>query len=103
VSSYWSLSFWFSHQNPIWIPLLPHACYMLCPSHPLDLVILIIHVLGELYKLWSSSICSFMNNTYTHIINHKPYFVIDINIRLWGIPHKINQHKLKEEVRFYIY
>jgi hypothetical protein len=29
-----SLSFWFSHQNPICILLLPHAWYMPCPSHP---------------------------------------------------------------------
>jgi hypothetical protein len=28
------LSFWLSHQYPICIPLLPHSCYMPCPSHP---------------------------------------------------------------------
>jgi hypothetical protein len=33
-SSKWSLSFWLSHQNPIYIPLLPHSCYMPHPSHP---------------------------------------------------------------------
>jgi hypothetical protein len=33
-SSYWSLSFWLSHQNPLCIPLLPHSCYIPCPSHP---------------------------------------------------------------------
>jgi hypothetical protein len=27
-SSKWSLSFWLSHQNPVQIPLLSHACYM---------------------------------------------------------------------------
>jgi hypothetical protein len=27
-------SFWLSHQNPICIPLLSHAAYMPCPSHP---------------------------------------------------------------------
>jgi hypothetical protein len=31
--SYWSLFFWISHQYPICIPLLPHSCYMPCPSH----------------------------------------------------------------------
>jgi hypothetical protein len=27
------ISFWLSHQNLIRIPLLPHECYMNCPSH----------------------------------------------------------------------
>jgi hypothetical protein len=33
TSSYWSLSFWLSHQNPICIPRNPHSCYMPRPSH----------------------------------------------------------------------
>jgi hypothetical protein len=33
-SSQWSLSFWISRQYPICIPILPHSCYMPCPSHP---------------------------------------------------------------------
>jgi hypothetical protein len=33
-SSQWSLSFWISHHYPICIPLLPHSCYMPCPSNP---------------------------------------------------------------------
>jgi hypothetical protein len=34
-SSWWSPSFWLSHQYPIHIPCLPHSCYMPCPSlHP---------------------------------------------------------------------
>jgi hypothetical protein len=33
-SSYWSLSFWLSHQYPICIPLLTNSCYMHRPSHP---------------------------------------------------------------------
>jgi hypothetical protein len=33
-SSWWSLSYRLFHQNPICIPLLPHAWYMSCPSHP---------------------------------------------------------------------
>jgi hypothetical protein len=32
-SSQWFLSFWLSHQYPIYIPRLPHSCYMLCPPH----------------------------------------------------------------------
>jgi hypothetical protein len=29
-----SISFWFSHKYSIYIPLLPHSCYMPRPSHP---------------------------------------------------------------------
>jgi hypothetical protein len=32
-SSKWSLSFWISHQNPVRIPLLSHACHMSFPPH----------------------------------------------------------------------
>jgi hypothetical protein len=47
---------WLSHQNPIFTHL-PTFVYMPSPSHPLDLVILVI--LGEEYALWSS-LCSFL-------------------------------------------
>jgi hypothetical protein len=32
--SWWSLSSWRSHQYPIYISLLPYACYIPCPSYP---------------------------------------------------------------------
>jgi hypothetical protein len=57
-SSEWSLSYWLSHQCPICIPLLTHSCYMIRPSHPSWLIILIIF--SEEYTLWSSSLCSFL-------------------------------------------
>jgi hypothetical protein len=56
------LSFWLSHY-PAWIPLILHSCYMLCSSHLPYLIILII--LGEEYKLRSSSLCSFLQNPIT--------------------------------------
>jgi hypothetical protein len=33
-SSLWSLSSWLSNQYPIFIPLVPHSCYMPRTSHP---------------------------------------------------------------------
>jgi hypothetical protein len=33
VSSKWSLSFRFSHPNPIYASPLPHTCYMPRPAH----------------------------------------------------------------------
>jgi hypothetical protein len=46
-SSQWSLSFWISLQYPICIPLLPHSCYMACPSQIVPLYVKII------YRVWT--------------------------------------------------
>jgi hypothetical protein len=49
-STQWSLSFWLSHQYPTCIPLLPHSCYMLCPSQsPLSLASFILPFLLLLF------------------------------------------------------
>jgi hypothetical protein len=41
-SSWLSLSFWLSHQNPICIPLFSQWCYMPCHLILLDLITVII-------------------------------------------------------------
>jgi hypothetical protein len=28
----WSLSFWLSHEYPIYISLISHSCYIPCPA-----------------------------------------------------------------------
>jgi len=59
-SSEKSLPFRFSDQNFVHISQLSHARYIPCPSHPpwLDHP----NNINEVYKLWSSSLCSLLQS-----------------------------------------
>jgi hypothetical protein len=69
LSSCWSLSFWLSHQDPIRFTLLPRACYVPCPSHPLYFIILIIFL--EEYKLWVFSLRHFLQHSSISVFGSK--------------------------------
>jgi hypothetical protein len=56
-SSQWSLTFWLPHQYLTCIPLRPLRVTSPAHLNLLDVIILI--MLGEYYKLWSCSLCSF--------------------------------------------
>ena len=75
VSSEWSLSLRFPHQNPVYTSPLPHTRYM--PAHFILLDLITCTIFGEDYRSPSSSLCSFVHSPVTsslffHLGAHSP-------------------------------
>jgi hypothetical protein len=60
-----SLSLRFPHQNPVHTSILPHMHYIPHPSHIILLDLITQTILGEEYRSFSSSLCSFLHSPVT--------------------------------------
>jgi hypothetical protein len=74
MSSKWSILFRISSQNYTCIPHVSHAFYVCRPSQPPDFITLI--VLNEKYKLWSSSLCNFLQPLVTSSLPQHPVLTL---------------------------
>jgi len=73
-SSKWSLSLRFPHQNPLYTTKLPPTCCMHRPQILLNLITRTI--LGEQYRILSSSFCSFLHSLILLRPNFSPQHLI---------------------------
>jgi len=61
----WSLTLRFPHQNPLYASPLPSPVCATCPSHHILLNFIAWTILGEEYRSFSSSLCSFLHSFLT--------------------------------------
>jgi len=61
----WSLTLRFPHQNPLYASPLPSPICTTCHSHLSLLYIITWTILGEEYRSFSSSLCSFLHSFLT--------------------------------------